>query len=186
MWSLIISHEFWTQRSYKLRSMRISQTSTSWPFSRNPSMRTLLITWPLDNYQLTGQRKTNTASLPKYDTSSGMNRIFLSIIPTKLLDDAYQRRNREVCSTFAMTLHEEDTLVFARLQRRFYKVGFTGPLCSKTHTIFASHAQIVRRMENFQEETWCPWILFLKSKFLTFGVSTSWDHSQIPSATISL
>jgi len=35
----------------------------------------------------------------------------------------------------------------------------------------------------FQEETWCPWTRFLKLKFLMFGVSTSWDHSQIPSAT---
>ena len=33
--------------------------------------------------------------------------------------DAYQRRNRGVCSAFAMTLHVEDTSVPARLQRRF-------------------------------------------------------------------
>ena len=31
---------------------------------RNPGMRTLLITWPLDNYPLTGQSKTNITSLP--------------------------------------------------------------------------------------------------------------------------
>ena len=77
----------------------------------------------------------------------------LNIVQTKLLDDAYQKRNRGVCSAFAMTLHAEDTSVPARLQRRFFKVGFIGPLCSKTHTIFASHAQIVRKLGKFQEET---------------------------------
>ena len=40
MWSLIIYHEFQMHLSYKLRSMRISQTRTSWPFSRNPGMWT--------------------------------------------------------------------------------------------------------------------------------------------------
>ena len=141
-------------------------------------MRTLLITWPLDNYPLTGQSKTNIASLPKYGTSSGKNRIFLSIVPTKLLDDAYQRRNRGVCLAFAMTLHAEDTLVSARLQRRFYKVGSTGPLCSKTHIIFASHAQIVRKLGKFQDP-------ILEVKIFDVWGMISWGHSPILSATSS-
>ena len=61
-----------------------------------------------------------------------------------------------MCSAFAMTLHAEDTSVPARLQIRFYKVGSTGPLCSKTHIIFASHAQIVRKLGKFQEEHDAP------------------------------
>ena len=34
------------------------------------------ITWPLDNYPLTGQSKTSVVSLLKYGTSSGKSRIF--------------------------------------------------------------------------------------------------------------
>ena len=110
------------------------------------------------NYLTTGQLPADWTKQDQYrfftqGTSSGKNCIFLSIIPTKLLDDAYQRKNRGVCSGFTMILHAEDTSVPARLQRRFYKVGFTSPLCSKTHTIFASHAQIVRKLGKFQEET---------------------------------
>ena len=118
---------------------------------KEPWHGTQSITWTLGNYPLTGQSKTSVVSLSKYGTSSGKSRIFLSIVPTRLFDDVYQRRNRGVCSAFAMTLHAEDTSVPARLQRRFFKVGFTGPLCSKTHTIFASHARIVRKLEKFQE-----------------------------------
>ena len=33
-----------------------------------------------------------------------------------------------MCSAFVMILHAEDTSVPVRLQRRFYKVGSTGPL----------------------------------------------------------
>ena len=48
-----------------------------------------------------------------------------------------------MCLVFAMNLHAEDTSVLAKPQRKFYKVGFTGPLYSKTHSTFASHVQIV-------------------------------------------
>ena len=72
-----------------------------------------------EQYPLTGQSKTNVVSLPKYGTSSGKSRIFLSIVPTRLLDDAYQRKNRGVRYAFAMNLHAEGTSVPARLQRKF-------------------------------------------------------------------
>jgi len=109
--------------------------------------------WPLDKYLLSGQSKNSVISLPKYGTSSGKSRVFLSIILTRLFDDAYQRKNRGVCLAFAMNLHAADILVPSKPQRKFYKVGFTGPLCSKTHSTFASHVQIIRRLGKFREET---------------------------------
>ena len=60
-------------------------------------------------------------------------------------------KNREVCLAFAINLHAADTSVPAKLQRKFYKMGFTDPLCSKTHSTFASHVQIIRRLGKFQE-----------------------------------
>jgi len=111
---------------------------------------------PLDNYLLTGKSKTSVASLPKYGTSSGRSHIVLSIVLTRLFDDAYQKKNRGVCLVFVINLHAKDTSVLVKSQKKFYKVGFTGPLCSKTHSTFASHVQIVRRLGKFREETCAP------------------------------
>jgi len=57
----------------------------------------------------------------QYGTSSGKSRVFLSIVPTRLFDDAYQRKNRGVCLAFAMNLHATDILVPAKSQRKFTK-----------------------------------------------------------------
>ena len=40
-----------------------------------------------------------------------------------------------------------------RKQRKFYKEGFTGPLCSKSHSIFVSHVRIVKRLGRFRDQT---------------------------------
>ena len=105
----------------------------------------------LVNYPLSGHSKTSVISLPKYGTSSRKSCIFLSIIPTRLFDDAYQRKNRGVWLAFAMNLHVADILVLAKPQRKFYKVDFTGPLYSKTDSIFVSYVRIVKRLGRFQE-----------------------------------
>ena len=75
------------------------------------------------------------------------------IVLTRLFDDAYQKKNRGVCLVFAMNLHAEDTSVPVKPYRKFYKVSFTGPLCSKTHSTFASHVQIIKKLGKFREET---------------------------------
>ena len=133
--------------------MRISQTSISSPFLKNPGMRILSIIWSPDNYLLNGPRRISIASLPKFGTSSGKNCISLSTVLTRLFDDAYQKKNRGVCLVFAMNLHAEYTSVPEKSQKIFYKVGFTGPLCSKTHSNFVSHVQIVKILGKFQDET---------------------------------
>jgi len=43
-----------------------------------------------------------------------------------------------------MNLLVVDTLVPAKLPRRSYKVGSTGPLCSRIPSTFASHAQTAK------------------------------------------
>ena len=50
-----------------------------------------------------------------------------------------------------MNLHAEDTLIPAILQRKFYRVGFTGPLCSKTHPLLQVMCELSEDWENFKK-----------------------------------
>jgi len=124
--------------------MKISQISISSPFLKNPGTRILSIIWSRDNYPLNGQSRTSIASLPRFGSSSKKNHISLSTVLTCLVGDVYQKRKKEVCSISAMSLHAEATSIPTKSRRKSYKVGFTGPLCSKTPSSFASHVQTVK------------------------------------------
>ena len=81
-----------------------------------------------------------TDSYPKSGISFGRNHIFLSTVLTKLLGDAFPMRRLGVFYLFVTTLHAVDTLVLARLLKKYYKVGSIGPLCSKMLMNFARRA----------------------------------------------
>ena len=55
-----------------------------------------------------------------------------------------------------MNLHAEDTSVPVRPQKKFYKVGFTDPLYSKTHSTFASHVQISQKIGKISRRDMMP------------------------------
>ena len=76
-------------------------------------------------------------SYVKSDISFGRNLIFLNIVPTKSLGDAFPMRKLKVIYLFVTNLHEVDTLIPARLLKKCYKVGSIGPLCSKMRMNFA-------------------------------------------------
>jgi len=147
----------------RIPNVPIEQTPINEDFPDEHILAIFKESWYVDivNYLVTGQlptewTKTGIASLPKFDTSSGKNRISSSIVLIKSFDDIYRRKDRGACSISAMSLHAENTSVSAEPQRKFCKVGFTGPLCSKTPFIFVSHVQTVKRLERFRGETWCP------------------------------
>jgi len=131
--------------------MRISQMSTSSPFWKNPSMQILSIIWSLDHYPLNGQSRTSIASLSKFGTSFRKNHFSSSTVLTRSFGDVYQKRNKEVCSISAMSLHAENTSVLVKPQRKSYKVGFTGPFSSKTPSFFTSHMKLSKNWEDFEE-----------------------------------
>ena len=93
-----------------------------------------------------------TGSYPKSGISFGRNRIFLSIVLTKLLGDAFRMKRLRVFYPFVTTLHAVDTLVPARLLKKCYKVGSIGPLCLKMLMNFARRALDARWWEGSQNE----------------------------------
>ena len=67
-----------------------------------------------------------TVSYPKSGISFKRNRIFLSTVLTKLLQDASPMMKLRVFYLFVTNLHAVDTLVPARLLKKCYKVGSIG------------------------------------------------------------
>ena len=90
------------------------------------------------------------ASLPRFGTSSVKNHISSSTVLIRLFNNVYQRRNKEVCSISAMSLHAEDISVPAKSQRMSYKVDFISPLCSKTPSIFQVISKLLKDWEDFE------------------------------------
>ena len=78
-----------------------------------------------------------TGSYLKFGISFERNRIFLSTDLTKLLGDAFPMKKLIVFYPSVTNLHAVDTLVPARLLKKYYKVSFIGLLCSKMLMNFA-------------------------------------------------
>ena len=102
------------------------------------------------NYLVTNQTPSHWSktiyinSYLKSGISFRRNRIFLSVVLTKLLRDAFSMKKLRVFYSSVTNLHAVDTLVPPRLLKRYCKVGSIGLLCSKMLINFARRALDVK------------------------------------------